>query len=111
MKKQWSFFWTISFLCAAAVTVGAIFAVRISAAFCAAAVLSGAAIWAYFFARFCSIEYSDDGEKITIRGGVFIKKELVLPKKNILWHTKVKIGSVVLLSVLHTVSGSVTVFA
>lgn len=111
MKKQWSFFWTISFLCAAAVTAGAIFAARLSTALCAAAVLSGAAVWAYFFARFRLVEYSDDGEKIIVRGGVFIKKELVLPKTSVLWHTTVKIGSVVLFSVLHTVSGNVTVFA
>lgn len=111
MKKQWSFFGTISFLCVAAVTVGAIFAARLSTALCIAVVLSGATVWVYFFVRFRSIAYSDDGEKITVRGGVFIKRELVLPRTSILWHTTVKIGSVVLFSVLHTVSGSVTVFA
>lgn len=111
MKKQWTFFWTISFLCAAAVTVGAIFAARLSTVLCAAVVLSGAAVWAWFFARFHSIAYSDDGEKIIVRGGVFIKRELVLPRTSVLWHTTVKIGSVVLFSVLHTVSGSVAVFA
>lgn len=111
MKKTWRVFWIITFIEAAALSVGAVFSARFSGALCAVFVTAGAAAWAYFFLRFRAIEYFVENERIVIRGGVLIKSERTLRKPSVLWTTEVKIGSAVLFTVIHTASGKIVVFS
>ncbi len=111
MKKNWTFFRLITALIALATGVGAGFAVLVSVWFGTAAVTAGAFAEGYFLLRYNAVEYLADETQITIRGGVFVKREIILPRENILWTTKVKIGSAGLFAVLHTIGGNAVVFA
>ena len=111
MKKRWSLFWILSGVFAAAVTVGGAFAARFSEILCAVFCISGAAVWAVFFAHFRTIGYSVEKDTLIIRGGFFIRAERHISISDILWRTTVKIGSVVLFSVIHTAAGRAVIFA
>ena len=111
MKKSWCLFWILSGVFAAAVTVGGVFAARVSEVLSAVFVLSGAAVWTGFFSHFRTIVYSVENGEIVIRGGFFIKAERRISVRDILWRTTVRFGSVVLFSVVHTAAGRAVLFA
>lgn len=75
------------------------------------AVVLGAAAWAVFFFRFRSTEYAAANDCLIIRGGVLIRTERIVKKTDVLWTTTVKIGSVVLFTVIHTAAARAVVFA
>ena len=111
MKKSWCLFGVFSVVFAAAVTVGGVFAARVNAVLSAVFVLSGTAVWAVFFAHFRSIGYSVENGTLIIRGGLFIKSERRISVRDVLWRTTVKVGYVVLFSVIHTAAGRAVIFA
>ena len=94
-----------------AITVGGVFAARVSGVLSAVFVLSGAAVWTVFFLHFRSIEYSVENGVLIIRGGFLVKAERSISVRDILWQTTVKFGSVVLFSVIHTAAGRAVIFA
>ena len=94
-----------------AITVGGVFAARVSEVLSAVFVLSGTAVWAVFFFHFRTIRYSVENGVLTIHGGFFIKAERRISIRDILWRTTVKFGSVVLFSVIHTAAGRAVIFA
>lgn len=113
MKKRWVFFWIMTGLGAAAVSGGCWAAFRTArtawVVFWTAALLVAA--WAVFFFRFRSIEYAAENDCLIIRGGVLIRTERIVKKTDVLWITTVKIGSVVLFTVIHTAAARAVVFA
>ena len=111
MKKTWCLFWIFTVVFAAAITVGGVFAARVSGVLSAVFVLSGAAVWTMFFVHFRTIRYSVENGELIIRGGFFLKAERRIAIRDILWRTTVKIGSVVLFSAIHTAAGRAVIFA
>ena len=111
MKKSWCLFGVFSAVFAVAVTVGGVFAARVNGILSAVFVLSGAAVWTLFFLHFCTVGYAVENGVLIIRGGFFIKSERRIPARDILWRTTVRIGSVVLFSVIHTAAGKAVIFA
>ena len=96
---------------AIAITVGGVFAAQVSEVLSAVFVLSGAAVWTVFFFHFRSIGYFVENGVLIIRGGFFLKAERRIAICDILWRTAVKIGSVMLFSVIHTAAGRAVIFA
>lgn len=111
MRKLYSFFVIFSVILALAVGAAGIFLSHFSRILSLVILILGAGFWIAAFFRFRSIEYSDDGEVLTIRRGIFFRAETAVRKSGILYATTVKIGSTTLFSVIHTVSGKVVVFA
>lgn len=111
MKKSWWLFGVFTVVFAAAVTVGGVFAARFSEILCAVFCISGAAVWTVFFTHFRTIGYSVENGFLIIRGGFFIRSERRISIRDILWHTTVRFGSVVLFSVIHTAAGKAVIFA
>ena len=94
-----------------AVTVGGVFAALVSGVLSAVFVISGTVVWAGFYAHFRTVRYAVENGDIIIRGGFFLKAERRISIRDILWRTTVKIGSVVLFSVIHTAAGRAVLFA
>lgn len=111
MKKTWSLFLILSVVFVTAVTVGGIFAVQASGVLSAVFALANAIVWIAFFAHFRSIEYSVENRTLIIQSGVFVRTVRRISVSDILWRTTVKIGSVVLFSVIHTSAGKAVIFA
>lgn len=111
MKKSWSLFWILSATFAVGIAVGGAFAAQTNVVLSAVFVLSAAIVWAGFFAHFSTIGYTVENGRLIIRGGFFIKTERHIVIRDILWQTTVKIGSVVLFSVIHTAAGRAVIFA
>ena len=111
MKKSWCLFGVLSVVFIAAIMVGGVFAARVSEVLSAVFVLSGALVWTVFFAHFHTIGYSVENDTLIIRGGFFIRSERRISIRDILWRTTVKIGSVVLFSIVHTAAGRAVIFA
>ena len=110
MKKTWCLFWIFTVIFAAAVTVGGVFAARFNEMLSAVFALSGAAAWAVFFVHFRSIGYSVENGELIIRGGFLVKATRSISIRDILWRTTVRLGSVVLFSVIHTAAGRAVIF-
>lgn len=110
MKKSWSFFWIITAFSVSALVVGAAFAAQIGGMLCAVCVILGAAGWTVFYLHFRTIEYIVENDRLTICGGFFIRTERHISISDILWRTTVKIGSVMLFSVVHTTAGRAVIF-
>lgn len=111
MKKSWSFFWIITVTGAVALIVGGVFAARIGGMLCAFCGFLGAAGWAVFYLHFRTVKYISEKDRIIIRSGFLIRSERCVSKSDILWRTTVKIGSVVLFSVIYTAAGKAVLFA
>lgn len=111
MKKTWCLFWIFTVVFVTAVTVGGVFAARVNGVLSAVFVLSGAAVWTVFFVHFRSIGYSVENGELIIRGGFLVKAKRSISVRDILWRTTVRIGSVVLFSVIHTAAGRAVIFA
>lgn len=95
---------------ASAAAVSAAFAARIGGMLCTVCVLLGAAGLAVFFLHFRTIEYIVEKDRLMIYGGFFIKTERCISISDILWRTTVKIGSIVLFSVVYTAAGRAVLF-
>lgn len=110
MKKSWCLFLILSVVFAAGITVGGMFAARVSGVLSAVFVISGAAVWTGFFAHFRTVGYAVENGVLIIRGGFFLKAERRISVRDILWRTTVRIGSAVLFSVIHTAAGRAVLF-
>lgn len=111
MKKTWSLFGIFSGVLVIAITVGGVFAAQVSRVLSAVFILSGAAVWTLFFLHFRTVGYAVDNGVLIIRGGFFIRAERRISIRDILWRTTVRLGSVVLFSVVHTAAGRAVIFA
>lgn len=111
MKKSWWMFGIFSVVFVTAITVGGVFAARVNWVLSAVFVLSGTAVWIGFFAHFRTIGYAVENGELIIRGGFFIKAERRISIRDMLWRTTVRVGSVVLFSVIHTAAGKAVIFA
>ena len=111
MKKTSHFFWILAAFWFGALGGIAFCSAEISGVLCATVVIIGAGAWAVIFARFRSVKYTVENSTLIIRRGIFFRTEISLKVSKILWITVVKISSITLFTVLHTVSGRILIFA
>lgn len=110
MRKCWGVFWISFSAAAAAFFAAAAVCARISWILCALTAAAGSALQAVWLLRFRSITYEKENGNLMIRSGVFVRSVRIIKTENILWQSVLKIGSLTLLTAVHTAGGTAVLF-